>query len=108
MMPGVMLEELLARALLAADQAEVYAVEYRETPVNFEANRLKHLMTRQGREMALRIVKNGRVGFASGTRTERFSSKAVISVSALKSWESPGVSIAGTARNMITPLPSLT
>lgn len=57
-------EELLDFAREAADEAEVYAVTSEETPVTFEANRLKGILTRQSRSIALRIIKDGRIGFA--------------------------------------------
>ena len=53
-----------------AEQAEIYAVESTETPVAFEANRLKQLKTRRSRGVALRVVKNGRLGLASTTLLE--------------------------------------
>lgn len=63
-------EELLDLARRAADEAEVYFVTTEETPVTFEANRLKGIMTRQSRNIALRIIKNGRIGFAAGAGPE--------------------------------------
>ena len=53
-----------------AQQAEVYSVESTETPVTFEANRLKQLKTRRTRGVALRVIANGRVGLASTTRLD--------------------------------------
>lgn len=63
-------EQLLAAARKQAEEAEVFAVTVEETPVRFEANRLKSLMTRQTRGVALRVIKNGRIGFASSTRPD--------------------------------------
>ncbi|MBI2886711.1 MAG: TldD/PmbA family protein [Chloroflexi bacterium] len=64
-------EELLDLARKGADEAEVYALTYEETPVSFEANRLKSILTRQSRGVALRIIKGGRIGFAAGAGPER-------------------------------------
>jgi len=58
-------EELLQKAQKRADQAEVYRVHRRETPVSFEANRLKMLETKESSGMALRIVRGGRIGFSA-------------------------------------------
>lgn len=58
------MEELLARARRVAAEAEVFTAEVEETPVVFEANRLKQLLTRQSRSVALRLVHQGRVGYA--------------------------------------------
>ena len=51
-----------------ASQAEAFQVENMETPVRFEANRLKELNSRQTKGVALRVIANGRIGFASSTR----------------------------------------
>lgn len=51
-----------------AQQAEVFCVETEETPVKFEANRLKELNSRRSSGVALRVIKDGRIGFASSTR----------------------------------------
>ncbi len=60
-------EELLELARRRCEAAEVFVVESDETPVLFEANRLKALNTRQTTGIALRVIKDGRIGFASTT-----------------------------------------
>lgn len=50
-----------------AQQAEVYRVSNEETPVRFETNRLKELNSRHTSGVALRVIANGRIGFASST-----------------------------------------
>ena len=63
------LEPILAAAhRLGAQQAEVFAVETEETPVRFEANRLKEINARQTSGVALRVIVDGRIGFASSTK----------------------------------------
>jgi len=64
------LENILALAKKVAEEAEVFLVSSRETPVGFEANRLKRLETRETTSVSLRIVKDGRIGFASTTRLD--------------------------------------
>ncbi len=59
------MEEVLQLARKKAEQAEVYSVTFSETPASFEANRLKMLQTRQTWGIALRIVRNGRIGFSA-------------------------------------------
>ncbi len=70
-MPGgrsiAILEEILERALKSAEEAEVFHVSTRETPAVFEANKLKLLQTRETEGVALRIIQNGRIGFAATT-----------------------------------------
>lgn len=61
------IEEVLEKASRLAQQAEVFYLESDSTPVGFENNRLKHLQSLQTRGLALRVVKEGRVGFASTT-----------------------------------------
>lgn len=74
------MKDLLALAMRKAQQAEVFLVRHEETPVIFEANRLKQVQTSQGTSVALRLVKDGRIGFASSTTlddAEKLVEKAV-------------------------------
>jgi PmbA protein len=57
-------EEILSQAKKKAEQAEVYQVSSRITPVNFEANRLKEIQAKESTINALRLIKGGKVGFA--------------------------------------------
>ncbi len=59
------MEHLLELALKEADQAEVYEVHSESTLAHFEANRLKRVESRQSSSVALRLVREGRIGFAS-------------------------------------------
>jgi PmbA protein len=61
------MEHILARAKKWAEAAEAFQVTAEETQVRFEANRLKQLQTRQQTSVALRLVKNGRTGYATTT-----------------------------------------
>ncbi|MBI3974378.1 MAG: TldD/PmbA family protein [Chloroflexi bacterium] len=63
-------ERILDRARGRVEQAEVYAFESADTPVDFEANRLKSLETKEARGVALRVVKDGRIGLASTTKLD--------------------------------------
>jgi PmbA protein len=63
------MEEILARAKKAAGAAEVFTISSEETQVRFEANRLKQLQTNQSTSVALRIIKDGRIGYATTTGT---------------------------------------
>jgi PmbA protein len=57
-------EEILSQAREIAEQAEVFQVSSRITPVNFEANRLKEIQAKESTTNALRLIKGGKVGFA--------------------------------------------
>ncbi|MFC1979826.1 TldD/PmbA family protein [Chloroflexota bacterium] len=61
------MEDILEQAKKVAEEAEVFVVSSEETPVRFEANRLKHIQYKQSTSVALRIVKQGRVGYAITT-----------------------------------------
>jgi len=61
------MEHILDRARKEADEAEVFRISSEETQVRFEANRLKQLQTKQETVIALRVVKKGRVGYATST-----------------------------------------
>jgi len=61
------MENILEQAKKVAEEAEVFMVSSRETPVQFEANRLKHVQHKQSTSVALRIVRQGRIGYAVTT-----------------------------------------
>jgi len=58
------MEKILTRAKNVSEQAEVFQVFSKNTPVKFEANRLKQIQTKESSSTALRIIKDGRIGFA--------------------------------------------
>lgn len=64
------MEKILALAKAVAEEAEVFMVSSEETPVQFEANRLKHIQSKQSNRVALRIIKDGRTGYATTTRLD--------------------------------------
>jgi PmbA protein len=61
------MEQILARAQKQAEAAEVFEISSEETQAHFEANRLKQLHTSQSTNVALRVIKKGRVGYATAT-----------------------------------------
>lgn len=66
----VLAEQVLGLVRGRVDQAEVFGYESVSTPVDFEANRLKSLETKEARGLALRVIREGRLGFASATRLD--------------------------------------
>jgi PmbA protein len=60
-------ERILEQAKKVAEAAEVFLVTAEETPVQFEANRLKHVQGKQSTSIALRIIKDSRIGYATAT-----------------------------------------
>lgn len=61
------MEQILSIARKSAESAEVFQLVSTRTPVQFEANRLKQIQTKESVSTALRIVKNGRIGFAQAS-----------------------------------------
>ena len=57
--------EVLRSARREAEQAEVFSVSSRAMPIQFEANELKQVQTKESSSTALRIFREGRIGFAS-------------------------------------------
>ncbi len=64
------MERILAQAKKAAEEAEVFKISSEETQVRFEANRLKQLQTKQQTSIALRIIKQGKTGYATTTNID--------------------------------------
>jgi PmbA protein len=64
------MEDILAQAKRVAEEAEVFAVTSEETSVQFEANRLKHIQSKQSTSIALRIVRQGKIGYSASTRLD--------------------------------------
>ncbi|RJQ09261.1 MAG: TldD/PmbA family protein [Bacillota bacterium] len=63
--PEVLLEKA---SKLNCSQAEVYQTVAASTPVNYDNNRLKSMETAQTAVVAVRVIKDGRLGFATSTR----------------------------------------
>ena len=61
------MEELLKLAKKAADEAEVFQITSEETPVHFEANHLKNIQSKESSSVSLRIIKNGKLGYAAAS-----------------------------------------
>jgi PmbA protein len=73
-------ENILAQAKKVAEEAEVFLVSSEETPVQFEANRLKHIQSKQSTSLTLRLIRQGRIGYAATTElndTRRLVDNAV-------------------------------
>ncbi len=61
------MEEILELARKFAEEAEVYTVSTEEAPVHFEANRLKAIQSKQSTSVSLRLIKNGKLGYAAAS-----------------------------------------
>ena len=70
MEPKELLQEVVDRALRVSQEAEAYWAHHRDEPVLFEANRLKSIDQREGSGVALRIIKDGRIGLSSTTNLD--------------------------------------
>ena len=58
---------LLSKARAAADAAEIYTLERSSTPLSFQMDKLESINTRHTRGLALRVIRDGKLGFASST-----------------------------------------
>ena len=58
------LSEVLRSARREAEQAEIFSVSSRAMPIQFEANELKQVQAKESSSTALRIFREGRIGFA--------------------------------------------
>ena len=65
------LEQILKLATQKAEAVEVYYLSTQETPIKFENNCLKSLQTKAQQGVALRLIYQGRLGFASSTDLTR-------------------------------------
>jgi len=59
------MEEMLELSRKLGAEAEVYKITSEETTVKFEANRLKHIQGKQSSSTSLRIIKDGKIGYAT-------------------------------------------
>ncbi|MDY6911277.1 MAG: DNA gyrase modulator, partial [Chloroflexota bacterium] len=62
------MEELLGQARKVCQEAEAFSVSNLSTQAVFEANRLKQVQTKESTGTALRLIKDGRIGFAATNR----------------------------------------
>lgn len=61
------MENILSLAKKKADAAEVFYVQQTDTTVTFESNKLKMADTKSVTGAALRVIKDGRIGFSATT-----------------------------------------
>lgn len=61
------MEDILKLAAQKADAAEVVVIRERETPVSFERGQLNRISKKDTAGVALRLIKDGRLGFATST-----------------------------------------
>lgn len=85
------MKDFMEKVKTKAQHAELYQVTVTETPVRFENNRLKGIDTREGRVSALRLVKDGKLGFATttGTDLDQLLEKALATARFGRQWEAP-------------------
>ncbi len=62
------MERVLELAMKKCQAAEVFRIAEESLPVEFENNRLKRVETTESSGLALRVIKDGKVGFSSTTK----------------------------------------
>ncbi len=82
-----MLDALLDEARQQAEVAEALYHESTELPISFEANRMKSINASQSSGMALRIVKDGRIGLGYSTKLDGPDDLDTLVASAVESAE---------------------
>ena len=63
------MDNILNQAKKVAEEADVFMVSSEETPVHFEANRLKYIQSKQSSSVTLRIIRDGKIGCANMTES---------------------------------------
>lgn len=61
------MEDILELASKVSEEAEVYTISSEEAPVHFQANRLKAIESKQSASVSLRLIKNGKLGYAAAS-----------------------------------------
>ena len=61
------MEDILSRARARGAQAEVFEITSQETSIEFENNRLKRAETVERAGLAVRVIAQGRIGFATSS-----------------------------------------
>ena len=61
------MKNILAQARKVAEAAEVFIVSAEVAPIQFEANRLKHIQSKQSQTVALRLLRAGKIGYGVTT-----------------------------------------
>ncbi len=74
------MEKILDQAQKVAEAAEVFLVSSEETPVQFEADHLKYIQSKQSRSAALRIIRRGKIGYGVTTNLDDVQSLVDASV----------------------------
>lgn len=64
------MENILEQAKKVAEEAEIFMISSEETPVQFEANRLKYIQSKRSNSVALRIIRQGKIGYATTTEPD--------------------------------------
>ena len=72
-MKDPIVEQIIDLAKQKGIEAEVYYASSRDTPIEFANNRLKSLETKASEGIALRVIADGKLGFASSTDLTRLS-----------------------------------
>ncbi|NEO56090.1 MAG: TldD/PmbA family protein [Okeania sp. SIO3B5] len=77
-------EQILKLATNKAEAVEIYYLSTQETPIKFENNCLKSLQTKAQQGVALRLIYQGRLGFASSTDLTRIEDLVAAAIQTAK------------------------
>jgi len=106
------MERVLELAMKKCQAAEVFRIAETSVPVEFENNRLKRIETTESSGLALRVIKDGKMGFSSTTKAGDEESLvnnavAVAEFGAPATFEFPGAADYPVVRNYDSTVPSM-
>ncbi|HPK87374.1 MAG TPA: TldD/PmbA family protein [Atribacterota bacterium] len=70
------MQELLAKLKGRVNSGELYRVNYKSTPVDYEMGQLKSVNAEEMEGWALRVIHDGKIGFSSSTSESQFEAMA--------------------------------
>jgi len=70
------MQQLIAKLSKRVKSGELFKVNYKTTPVDYEVNQLKSVHSEEIEGWALRVIQDGKIGFSSATSESQFETMA--------------------------------
>ena len=74
------MQQLMAKLRKKVSSGELYKVNFKSTPVEYEMNQLKSVNAEEMEGWALRLISNGKIGFSSSTSESQFEAMVDIAM----------------------------
>ncbi|MDY0382972.1 MAG: DNA gyrase modulator, partial [Atribacterota bacterium] len=68
------MQELITKISKKVSSGELFKVNFKTVPVDYEMNQLKSINSEEIEGWALRVIDNGKIGFSSSTSESQFES----------------------------------